>query len=345
MDVTQIFVCEECGSAYTGREIYGRHLEIAHNKKIGARKIIENAKSKSENVKSAPTFVESYLPSKSNKDGKDTNTKNQRADFPRVSIDPFEPKEKNIIEEVGRGVAAERLAQYLNATGSSLAKEIPKRSPTSDGKANNKNSETIPTSLEEISKKLLPIHLDMVKLSQIPPILGLQLEVSMGQLTNWCNQVEKYIEVKGQKKGLFRAKKRALLSNFEKILVQSREYINNTLRPEVKKCSAICSLLEQQFNEVESIRTNVNVMINSGSYSKNEISELATKYDEISKTFLREIVHNNKKALFWNATVDEIYNQVKEMTNLFNEQIDMLSKEFDSKMIFTLFLPQKVIFI
>ncbi|KAL5367749.1 coiled coil-containing protein [Cryptosporidium parvum] len=344
MDVTQIFVCEECGSAYTGREIYSRHLEIAHKKKTNVRKIIENAKSKAGNVTSAPTFVESYLPSK-NKDGKDSNTKNQRADFPRVSIDPFDPKEKNFIEEIGHGVAAERLAQYLNATGSSLAKEIPKSNVPKAEKSASKKPEDKSISLDEISKSLLPIHLDIVKLSQIPPILGLQLEVSMGQLTNWCNQVEKYIEIKGQKKGLFRAKKKSLLANFEKVLVQSREYINNTLRPEVKKCSAICSLLEQQFNEVESIRTKVNNMSRSGSYSATETSELVSKYNEISKTFLREIVHNNKKILFWNATVEEIHNQVKEMVNLFNEQIDMLSREFNSKMIFTLFLPQKVIFI
>ncbi|OII74991.1 uncharacterized protein cubi_03101 [Cryptosporidium ubiquitum] len=345
MDVAQIFICEECGSAYTGRELYSHHLEIVHKKKTNARKIIETAKAKSGNVTSAPTYVESYLSSKTIKDGKDPNNKNQKADFPRVSIDPFEPKEKKYIEEIGRGVAAEKLAQYLNATGSSLAKEIPKSSPPKEGKPANKDSEKKSMRLDEISKSLLSVHLDMVKLSQIPPILGLQLEVSMGQLTNWCNQVEKYIEVKGQKKGLFRAKKKVLLSNFEKVLLQSREYINNTLRPEVKKCSAICSLLEQQFNEVESIRTKVNTMIKSGSYSSSESSELVSKYDEISKTFLREIVHNNKKALFWNATVEEIHNQVKEMIRMFNEQIDMLSTEFNSKMIFTLFLPQKVIFI
>lgn len=320
-------------------------MEIVHKKKTNTRKIIENAKNKSGNVTSAPTYVESYLSSKSYKD--QSMKKDQKVDFPRVSIDRFEPREKNFVDEIGKGVAAERLTQYLNATGSSLAKEIPKTtsSPTGGENTKSKKTESSPTLLEDISKRLLPVHLDMVKLSQIPPILGLQLEVSMGQLTNWCNQVEKYIEVKGKKKGLFRAKKKSLLSNFEKVLAQSREYINNTLRPEVKKCSAICSLLEQQFNEVESIRTKVNLMTKSGSYSKTEISELVDKYEEISKTFLREIVHKNKKVLFWNATVEEIYNQVKEMTNLFNEQIDMLSKEFDSKIIFTLFLPQKVIFI
>lgn len=233
----------------------------------------------------------------------------------------------------------------MNATGSTLAKEIPKSNPPKEEKQANNDPEKKPIKLDEISKSLLSVHLDIVKLSQIPPILGLQLEVSMGQLTNWCNQVEKYIEIKGQKKGLFRAKKKALLSNFEKVLLQSREYINNTLRPEVKKCSAICSLLEQQFNEVESIRTKVNNMTKNGSYSSSESSELVTKYEEVSKTFLREIVHNNKKTLFWNATVEEINKQVKEMVKMFNEQIDMLSTEFDSKMIFTLFLPQKVIFI
>ncbi|KAF7455923.1 Zinc finger C2H2 type domain containing protein [Cryptosporidium felis] len=342
MDVTQIFVCEECGSAYTGREIYSRHLELVHGKKTNTKKVLESSKTKGDNLSNAPSYFGSYLP-KSKKD--EESKKGQKVDFPRVSIDPFEPKEKKPIEEITQGIAAERLAQYLSATGSSLAKEIPKHSSSIKNVSGvNKNSENSP-SLEEISKKLLPIHLDMPKLSQIPPILGLQLEVSMGQLTNWCNQVEKYIEIKSQKRGLFRAKKKSLLANFEKVLVQSREYINNSLRPEVKKCSAICTLLEQQFNEVESIRTRVNSMIKSGSYSSSEVSELLSKYEEISKTFLREININGKKILFWNATVDEIYKQVKEMTNLFNEQVITLTREFESKMIFTLFLPQKVIFI
>ncbi|KAK6589568.1 hypothetical protein RS030_203120 [Cryptosporidium xiaoi] len=340
MDVTKIFVCEECGSAYTSKDIYSRHLEVAHSKKTFTKKIIESSKSKPENVKNAPNYGGAYTQSYLKKDD---NKQTKRADFPRVSIDPFDPKEK-VIEEITQGIASERLAKYLEATGSALAKEIPKLSTLPTMKKAETSSK--PTDcINEISKNLLPIHLDMVKLSQIPPILGLQLEVSMGLLTNWCNQVEKYIQLKGNKKGLFRARKKALLANFEKVLVRCRGYINNSLRPEVKKCTSICTLLEQQFNEVEGIRSKVNLMIKTGSYSSEEASEIYKKYQEISKTFLREITVDNKKVLFWNATVNEIHNQVKEMTNSFNEQIDSISDEFSSKVIFTLFLPQKVIYL
>ncbi|OII72551.1 zinc C2H2 type domain-containing protein [Cryptosporidium andersoni] len=343
----QIHVCEECGSAYTNKEIYRRHLAIVHSKK-GFSVGNNNGKE----AKYPGIYPGSYgaMVSMNKTNSKDINNNNikKRIDVPRQSIDPYEPKERRISTSLIQGIASQRLAEYVKNTGTKLVSEDPKtisNCPVEnlDNKKVAKDKYSRSDILTDIVNSLNLIDLETAKLSQLPYILNLQLEVSMGQLTNWCNQVEKYIEIKRNKSGLFRFKKLGLLNSFENILTQSREFINNTLKPEVKKASAVCAILEQQSKDVEDLRKTANKFLKSGKYSIDEIDTLNIKYKNMCNTFIRKVKVDNKSMIFWNTAIKDVDTQINYLTKSFNEHLEILSKEFSSKVIFTLFLPNPIL--